>query len=405
MYDVNKIRADFPILERKVRGKDLVFLDSAASSQKPKAVIEAIEKYYRFSHANVHRGVYMLSQESTDLFEQARSRVRQFLNAGLDEEIIFTRGTTESINLVASSYGQKYLKEGDQILITEMEHHSNIVPWQLAARRSGATIKVVPVNDMGELDMDEYLRLLTEKTRIVAVTHVSNTLGTVNPVDEIIQIAHDRGVPVLLDGAQAVMHSAVDVRALDVDFYAFSGHKIYGPTGIGVLYGKKEYLENMPPYQGGGEMIDRVTFEKTTFAGLPFRFEAGTPNISGSVGLSKALDYVENIGFEDIKAHEKSLLDLATQKIMEIEGVNIVGRAQNKAGVLSFNIEGAHPFDVGTLLDQMGIAVRTGHHCTQPLMDRFDIPGTVRASFAMYNTPEEVEALVRGVDRAAKMLR
>lgn len=403
-YDINTIRADFPLLSGEMRGKPLVFLDSAASSQKPQQVLDALDHYYKHQNANVHRGVYELSQQATDAYELGRERARRFLNAGSTEECILVKGTTDGINLVASSFGRKYLKEGDEVVISAMEHHSNIVPWQLACEQSGAQLKVIPVNDKGELLMDEYERLLTDRTKIVAVVHVSNALGTINPVEEIIAKAHEKGIPVLLDGAQATPHLKVDVQALDVDFYVFSGHKVFGPTGIGILYGKKKWLDAMPPYQGGGEMIATVTFEKTTYNELPHKFEAGTPDISGAVGLGVALDYIEQIGQQNIAAHEHELLQSATEQLLAIDGLRIIGTADNKASVISFLIDGAHPYDVGTILDKLGIAVRTGHHCTQPLMERFGIPGTVRASFAAYNNHEDVERLVAGVQRAARML-
>lgn len=403
-YDINTIRADFPLLSGEMRGKPLVFLDSAASSQKPQQVLDALDHYYKHQNANVHRGVYELSQQATDAYELGRERARRFLNAGSTEECILVKGTTDGINLVASSFGRKYLKEGDEVVISAMEHHSNIVPWQLACEQAGAQLKVIPVNDKGELLMDEYERLLTNRTKIVAVVHVSNALGTINPVEEIIAKAHEKGIPVLLDGAQATPHLKVDVQALDVDFYVFSGHKVFGPTGIGILYGKKKWLDAMPPYQGGGEMIATVTFEKTTYNELPHKFEAGTPDISGAVGLGVALDYIEQIGQQNIAAHEHELLQSATEQLLAIDGLRIIGTADNKASVISFLIDGAHPYDVGTILDKLGIAVRTGHHCTQPLMERFGIPGTVRASFAAYNNHEDVERLVAGVQRAARML-
>ena len=404
-FDISTIRADFPILGDEMRGKPLVFLDSAASSQKPKQVLDALEFYYKHQNANVHRGVYELSQQATDAYELGRERARKFLNAASTEEIILVKGTTDGINLVASSFGRKFLREGDEVVISAMEHHSNIVPWQLACEQSGAKLKVIPINDKGELLMDEYEKLLTDRTKIVALVHVSNALGTINPVEEVISKAHERGIPVLLDGAQATPHLKVDVQALDVDFYTFSGHKVFGPTGIGILYGKKHWLEQIPPYQGGGEMIATVTFEKTTYNELPHKFEAGTPDISGAVGLGVALDYIEKIGQDNIAAHEHELLVSATEQLLAIDGLRIIGTAENKASVISFLIDGTHPYDVGTILDKLGIAVRTGHHCTQPLMDRFGIPGTVRASFAAYNNHEDVERLVAGVQRAARMLK
>jgi len=402
---VQQARADFPLLQDEMRGKPLVFLDSAASSQKPKQVLDALDHYYKHQNANVHRGVYGLSQEATDAFELGRERVRDFLNAASTKEIIFTKGCTESINLVASSFGRKFLKAGDEVIISGMEHHSNIVPWQLICNEVGATWRVIPVNDKGELIMEEYEKLLNEKTKLVAVVHVSNALGTINPVEEIIDKAHQWDVPVLIDGAQATPHTKVDVQALDVDFYTFSAHKVFGPTGIGVLYGKEKWLNAMPPYQGGGEMIETVTFEQTTFNELPHKFEAGTPDISGAVGLGAAVKYVQDLGQEQIAAHEQQLLEYATEQLLEIEGLRIIGTADHKASVISFLIEGTHPYDVGTILDKLGIAVRTGHHCTQPLMSHFGIPGTIRASFALYNNRADVDRLVEGVKRAAKMLR
>ncbi|HKK76589.1 MAG TPA: cysteine desulfurase [Saprospiraceae bacterium] len=403
--DFAALRADFPLLQGSMNGQPLVFLDSAASSQKPRVVLDALEKYYEEQNANVHRGVYQLSQQATDAYEAGRRAVQRLLNAEHEHEIILVRGTTEGINLVASSYGGKFLKEGDEILISAMEHHSNIVPWQMIAERTGAVLKVIPINDKGELIMEEFDRLLTEKTKIVAVVHVSNSLGTINPVEEIIEKAHALDVPVLIDGAQAIPHMKVDVQALDADFYVFSAHKLFGPTGIGILYGKEALLNAMPPYQGGGEMIERVTFEKTTFNHLPHKFEAGTPDISGSVGLGAAIEYVEQIGHEAIGQYEQELLEYATDKLKQIDGIRIIGEADQKASVISFLLEGTHPYDVGTILDKLGIAVRTGHHCTQPLMDRYGIPGTIRASFSFYNNKEDVNRLVEGVKRAAKMLR
>jgi cysteine desulfurase/selenocysteine lyase len=405
VLDIEKIRADFPLLEREMNGKPIVFLDSAASSQKPRQVIEAMDHYYQQQHANVHRGVYQLSQEATDAFERARVLVRTFINAASDKEVIFTRGTTEGINLVASSFGRQFLKAGDEVIVSHLEHHSNIVPWQLICEQQGAKLKVIPVTESGELDMDAYRALLSDRTRIVAVNHVSNALGTINPVEEIISEAHARDIPVLLDGAQAVPHMKVDVQELDVDFYVFSGHKMLGPTGIGVLYGKKKWLDAMPPYHGGGEMIHTVSFEKTTYAELPHKFEAGTPDIAGAVGLGAAVEYMLEIGPDVIGQHEHQLLEYATGQLREIEGLKIYGTADNKAGVISFLVEGVHPYDLGTLLDKQGIAVRTGHHCAQPLMDLYGIPGTVRASFGVYNNREDVDKLVAGVKRAVNMLK
>ncbi len=403
-FDVAQIRAEFPILAREVNGQPLVYLDSGASAQKPKSVIDRVSRYYSEEHANIHRGVHHLSQEATQAYEDARETVRRFINAAHSHEVLFTKGTTDSINLVASSFGRKFLNSGDEMIISAMEHHSNIVPWQMICEERGATIKVIPVNEAGELDMTAYGGLLNEKTKLVATVHVSNTLGTINPVERIIQLAHARSIPVLLDGAQAVPHMHVDVQALDVDFYAFSGHKLFGPTGVGILYGKEDILNRMPPYQGGGDMIEKVTFEKTTYNTLPHKFEAGTPNIVGGIGLGAAIEYIEQYDEKEIAAHEHDLLVYATEELLKIDGVKLVGTAKNKASVISFNLEGAHPFDVGTLLDQLGIAVRTGHHCTQPLMDLYNIPGTARASFALYNNREDVDKLVAGVKKAASML-
>ncbi len=403
--DLIKIRADFPLLSKDMNGKPIIFLDSAASSQKPMQVIQAVDNYYQNQHANVHRGFYQLSQEATSAFEAARTAVRDFINASSDKEIIFTRGATESINLVASSYGRKFLKPGDEVLISAMEHHSNIVPWQLICEQQQANLKVIPVNDKGELVMEEFYRLLNPKTKIIAVVHISNTLGTINPVKEIIEAAHEKDIPVLVDGAQATPHEKLDVQALDADFYVFSGHKMFGPTGIGILYGKEKWLEQMPPYHGGGEMIKTVTFEKTTFNELPFKFEAGTPDISGAIGLKAAVDYMNELSHQAIKEHEHELLEYGTEKLSAIDGLRIIGQADNKASVISFLVDGTHPYDVGAILDKLGIAVRTGHHCTQPLMDQYGIPGTVRASFAVYNTKEEIDNLVEGVKRAVRMLK
>ncbi len=404
-FDIEQIRTDFPILSTKMNGKPLVFLDSAASSQKPLAVIEAMNLYYRTGHANVHRGVYQLSQKATDQFEQSRRTVQHFLNAAHDHEIIFVRGTTEGINLVASSYGEKFVQEGDEIIVSGLEHHSNIVPWQMLCERKNATLKVIPVLENGELDMDVYAQLLNDKVKIVAVNHISNALGTINPVERIIGMAHEHGIPVLIDGAQATPHMEVDVQALDADFYVFSGHKVFGPTGIGILYGKEKWLNAMPPYQGGGEMISRVSFEKTTFNELPFKFEAGTPDIAGVIGLGAAIEYLQGIDMEAVREYEHQLLTYANDQLSTIEGIRFIGTASEKASVVSFLIDGLHPYDVGAILDKLGIAVRTGHHCAQPLMDRFGIPGTVRASMAFYNTFEEIDALVNGVKKAIDLLK
>jgi len=396
-FDVEKVREDFPILRQKVHGKPLVYLDNAATSQKPQAVIDAIQRFYAQENSNVHRGVHWLSELATLDYEDARVKVQRFLNAAESREIIFVRGATEAINLVAHSYGRKHVQPGDEILISTMEHHSNIVPWQILCEEKGAVLRVVPINDRGELLMEEYEKLLGPRTRLVAVVHVSNALGTVNPVRKIIELAHRRNVPVLVDGAQAVSHVPVDVRELDCDFYALSGHKIFGPTGIGVLYGKARLLEKMPPYQGGGDMISSVTFEKTTYNVLPHKFEAGTPNISGVIGLGAAVDYLGKIGFAATMPHEQDLLAYATEAVSEVPGVRLIGTAREKAGVLSFVMDGVHPHDMGTILDREGVAIRTGHHCCQPVMDRFGVPATARASLALYNNREDIGALVRGL--------
>lgn len=402
--DMERLREDFPILKRKVWGKPLVYLDNAATTQKPRAVIEAVRRYYTTSNANVHRGVHDLSERATREYEEARARAARFLNAGDDREIVFVRGTTEAINLVAQSFARPLLRRGDEVLITVMEHHSNIVPWQMVCANTGATLKVVPVNDAGELDLAAYREHLSPSTRLVAVTHVSNALGTVNPVREMIGMAREKNIPVLVDGAQAAPHMKVDVRDLGCDFYAFSGHKVYGPTGIGVLYGKREHLEAMPPYQGGGDMILRVTFEKTTYNEIPYKFEAGTPNIAGAIGLSAALGYLEGIGQDAVAAHEQELLDYATEMVGKVPGVRLVGTAREKAGILSFVLEGVHPHDLGTVLDHEGVAIRSGHHCAMPLMDALGLPATARASFGMYNTRAEVDALVEGIWKAREVL-
>ena len=403
MIDIESIRGDFPILGREVYGKKLVYLDNAATTQKPRCVIDSISEAYINVNANVHRGIHFLSQQATDMMEAARENVRRFIGADSTEEIIFTRGTTESINLLASSFSQAFLKEGDEVVVSGMEHHSNIVPWQLQAERVGFRLKVIPVLDNGELDMDAFRALLTDKTRLVSITHVSNVLGTVNDVSEIINTAHSHGVPVAIDGAQSVPHIKVDVKVLGADFYAFSGHKIYGPTGLGVLYGKRELLEKMPPYQGGGEMIKRVTFDKTTYNELPYKFEAGTPDYVGSIALARALDYVQAIGLDNIAAYESELCSYVLERLQTIPGMRIIGRAPSRSAVVSFLVGDIHPSDMGTLLDRLGIAVRTGHHCAEPLMDRMGIPGTVRASFSFYNTKAEIDALAAGVERVMKM--
>ncbi len=403
MYNVEEIRADFPILARTVYGKPLVYLDNGATTQKPRCVVDAITDEYYSVNANVHRGVHFLSQQATELHEASRETVRRFINARSTNEIVFTRGTTESINLLASSFGEAFLGEGDEVIVSTMEHHSNIVPWQLLQMRKGIKLRVIPINDCGELLLDEYERLFTERTRIVCVTHVSNVLGTVNPVKDMIATAHAHGVPVLVDGAQSIPHMPVDVQALDADFYVFSGHKVYGPTGVGVLYGKEEWLDKLPPYQGGGEMIQHVSFERTTFNELPFKFEAGTPDYIGTTGLARALDYVTTLGMDRIAAYEHDLTEYATRRLKEIPGMRIFGEAAEKGSVISFLVGDIHHFDMGTLLDRLGIAVRTGHHCAQPLMQRLGIEGTVRASFALYNTKEEIDALVAGVERVSRM--
>ncbi len=402
-YDVERIRRDFPILQRSINGRPLIYLDSAASSQRPLAVLRAVEEYETHSHANVHRGVHALSQAATEAFEGARERVRRFINARSTREIIFVKGTTEGINLVAQSYARPRFKPGDEILITGLEHHANIVPWQMVCEQTGCTLKVAPIDQRGELVIDEFLRLLSPRTRLVAVAHVSNALGTILPIKRIIDAAHAAGAVVLVDGAQAVPHSSVDVRALGCDFYAFSGHKLYGPTGIGVLYGREELLAAMPPWQGGGDMILTVSFEKTTYNDLPWKFEAGTPNISGAVGLAAAMDYIEHIGVEAIAAHEHRLLTLATEQLERIPGVKIVGTAAHKAAVVSFTMEGVHPHDLGTILDHEGVAIRTGHHCAMPVMTFFGIPATARASFGCYNTEKDVAALIAALGKAREV--
>ena len=403
MYDISKIREDFPILSREVYGKPLVYLDNGATTQKPRCVVEAITNEYYSVNANVHRGVHFLSQQATELHEASRETVRRFINARNTNEIIFTRGTTESINLLASSFADSQMQAGDEVIVSTMEHHSNIVPWQLQAAKKGIVIKVIPMNDKGELLQEEYKKLFSEKTKLVCVMHVSNVLGTVNPVKEMIVEAHAHGVPVLVDGAQSVPHMKVDVQDLDADFFAFSGHKVYGPTGVGVLYGKEEWLDKLPPYQGGGEMIQSVSFEKTTFNELPFKFEAGTPDYIGTTALAKALDYVSAIGMDQIEAHEQELTQYAMQRLKQIEGMRIFGESDHKSSVISFLVGNIHHLDMGTLLDRLGIAVRTGHHCAQPLMIRLGIEGTVRASFGLYNTKEEIDILAAGIERVSRM--
>ncbi len=402
--DITQIRADFPILQRQVNGQPLVYLDNAATSQTPLAVIDAISDYYKHTNANIHRGVHALSQEATDQFEAARQKIQTHFNAAQAHEIIFTSGTTHSINLVANGFAS-FLEKGDELIVSALEHHANIVPWQMLCERTGAQLKVIPITEDGTLDMSVYANLLGDRTKVVFVNHVSNALGIINPIEEIIEKAHAVGAAVLIDGAQATPHIIPDVQALDVEFYTTSAHKICGPTGMGALYGKEAWLRKLPPYQGGGEMIDQVTFEKTTYADLPHKFEAGTPNIAGGVGFGAAVDYMNNIGFDAIATHENDLMRHATGKLRKIEGLHIYGDVDNKVAVISFNVEGLHPYDIGTLLDKMGIAVRTGHHCCQPIMDHFQIPGTVRASFAFYNTHEEVARFIAGVEKAVGMLR
>lgn len=403
MYDIQKIRADFPILSRSVYGKPLIYFDNAATTQKPRCVVDSMVEEYYSVNANVHRGVHFLSQQATNLHEASRETVRQFINARSSSEIIFTRGTTESINLVASTFSDSQMKEGDEVIVSVMEHHSNIVPWQLQAERKGIVLKVIPMTDEGELLLSEYERLFSSRTKLVSVTHVSNVLGTVNPVKAIIDMAHAHNVPVLIDGAQSIPHLKVDVQAIDADFYVFSGHKIYGPTGVGVLYGKEKWLDKLPPYQGGGEMIKSVSFEKTTYNDLPFKFEAGTPDYIGTTALAEALKYVSAIGMDNIASYEQELTQYAMQRLREIPGMRLFGVTEGKGSVISFLVGNIHPFDMGTLLDRLGIAVRTGHHCAEPLMHRLGIEGTVRASFAVYNTKEEIDALVAGIERVSAM--
>lgn len=398
-YDVEKIRNDFPILHTKVHDKLLVYLDNAATTQKPLSVIKKAQEYYSSMNSNIHRGVHALSQVSTEAYEGARIKIKTFINALGKNEIIFTRGTTESINLVAQSYGRVNLKEGDEVIISQMEHHSNIVPWQMICKEKGAKLKVIPINDEGEIIFDEFEKLITDRTKFISVVYVSNSLGTVNPVKKIIDLAHENNIPVLLDAAQAVNHIPIDVQKLDCDFLVFSGHKIYGPTGIGVMYGKINLLDSMPPYQGGGDMISKVTFEETTYNELPYKFEAGTPNIGGAIGLGEAIDYLSHIGMEGIARHEKYLLDYATEAVSTVPGLKIIGTAKEKVSVLSFVLDNVHPHDIGTFLDFEGVAIRTGHHCTQPVMDRYKIPATSRASFAMYNTTREIDILINGLKK------
>lgn len=403
MFDIQKIRADFPLLSQQVNGKPLVYFDNGATSQKPQIVIDAISKYYTEINANIHRGVHTLSQLATDAYEESRIKIQKHINAAFSHEVLFTSGTTQGINLVANGFSS-ILKPGDEILVSALEHHSNIVPWQMLCEKTGAILKVIPMNDSGELIQSEYDRLLSEKTKIVTVNHISNALGTINPIREMIVKAKKFGAAVLIDGAQATPHLKPDVQELDCDFYVFSGHKICGPTGTGIIYGKEDWLNKLPPYQGGGEMIKEVTFEKTTYADLPHKFEAGTPNIAGGIVLGVAIDYLNNVGFENIQKQEKALLEYATEKLLEIDGLRIFGTSAAKTSVVSFNIEGIHPYDIGTIIDKQGIAVRTGHHCAQPIMNYFKIPGTIRASFAFYNTKEEIDLMINAVKKAQKML-
>ncbi len=404
-FDVEKVRREFPILHQKVNGKPLVYLDNAATSQKPESVLRALDKYYREYNSNIHRGVHYLSERATQAYEQARAAAQRFINAGDASEVIFVRGTTEAINLVAQTYGRKHVGAGDEIVISAMEHHSNIVPWQMLCEEKGAKLRVIPINDQGEILLEEYEKLLGPKTKFVSVAHVSNALGTINPVRKIIEMAHRRGIPVMLDGAQAAPHVKIDVRALDADFYAFSSHKLYGPTGVGVLYGKAKLLDAMPPYQGGGDMISSVSFEKTTYNKLPYKFEAGTPNIAGGIGLGAAIQYLNQFDWEQVEAHERDVLNYATERISAVPGVRLIGTAREKTAVVSFVMEGIHPHDIGTVLDQEGIAIRTGHHCAQPVMQRFGIPATARASFGLYNTRADVDALVAGLHKVLEVFQ
>jgi cysteine desulfurase/selenocysteine lyase len=404
-YNVAEVRRNFPILGRQVNGKDLVYLDNAASTHKPAIVLDTIQHYYSSDYSNIHRGVHTLSQIGTAAYEAVREKAREFIHAAETEEIIFTKGTTDGINLIASSYGKRYIGEGDEIIITEMEHHSNIVPWQLLCDERNAVLKVVPIQEDGSIRLEDLDNLASEKTRLISIVYISNSLGTVNPVKEVIDLAHSRGIHVLLDAAQAIQHMSIDVQALKADFLVFSGHKMYGPTGTGILYGRKDLLNELPPYQGGGDMIKEVSFQGTTFNDLPFKFEAGTPNIAGVIGLGAAFDYLNETGIAGIAAHEAKLLDYATRQIKSIDGIRIYGEAPNKCSVLSFLVDGLHPYDIGVILDNLGIAIRTGHHCTQPVMAHYGIPGTCRASFAMYNTLEEVDYFIEGLQRAVRMLR
>ncbi|TNF29295.1 MAG: cysteine desulfurase [Bacteroidetes bacterium] len=403
LVDIESIRAQFPILQREVNGKPLIYFDNGATSQKPQSVINAITHYYEYENSNIHRGVHTLSQEATSAYEDVRKKVQKFINAEHDHEIIFTSGTTGGINLVASSFGENLIRKGDEILITAMEHHSNIVPWQMLCERKGAHLKVVPISKEGELDLEEYERLIGPKTELISLVHVSNSLGTINPIKKMIDIAHAQNIPVLIDGAQAIHHTPVDVQELDCDFYVFSAHKMYGPTGVGVLYGKEELLNDMAPYQGGGDMIKNVTFEKTIYNDLPHKFEAGTPNIAGGIGLGAAIDFINSIGYDFIIQHEAELSRFATSQLRDIKGLRFIGTAKERAGLVSFVVDGIHPYDTGVILDKLGLALRTGHHCTQPVMNFFEVPGTVRASFAVYNTKQEVIRLVEGIERVKRM--
>ncbi|MGB7951512.1 MAG: cysteine desulfurase [Candidatus Binatia bacterium] len=405
VWNVNEIRRDFPILKQKVHGKPLVYLDNGATSQKPQIVIDTLNRYYAAENSNIHRGVHYLSERATEAYEQARGTIQRFINAGSEQEIVFVRGTTEAINLVAQSYGRNFLKQGDEIVVSAMEHHSNIVPWQMLGEQMGARLRVIPINHDGELVLDEYRRLLNEKTKFVSVTHVSNALGSIVPVKEIVRLAHERNVPVFLDGAQAAPHLKIDVQDVGCDFYAFSGHKLFGPTGVGVLYGRRELLDAMPPYQGGGDMISLVTFEKTHYNVLPYKFEAGTPHIAGGIGLAAAIEYLRGLDWTQVAAHEQDLLSYGTAALSSIEGLRIIGTAQEKVGVISFVFDEIHAHDIGTILDQEGVAVRAGHHCAMPVMQRFGVPATTRASFAVYNTREEIDVLVRGIERALKVFK
>ena len=403
LVDIESVRAQFPILTREVNGRPLVYLDNGATSQKPRSVIDAVSRYYELENSNIHRGVHTLSQDATAAYEDVRKKVRKFINAKYDHEVIFTSGTTGGINLVASSFGASLVRRGDEILITAMEHHSNIVPWQMLCERRGAHLKVIPISKEGEIDIEQYKKLIGPKTELISLVHVSNSLGTINPIKEMIEIAHAQNIPVMIDGAQAIHHTPVDVQDLDADFYVFSAHKMYGPTGVGVLYGKEELLNDMAPYQGGGDMIKSVTFEKTVYNELPHKFEAGTPNIAGGIGLGAAIDFIDSIGYDFIMQHEAELSRFAVSQLRDIKGLRFIGTAKERAGLVSFVLDGIHPYDTGVILDKLGIAVRTGHHCTQPVMNFFEVPGTVRASFAVYNTKQEIVKLVEGIDRVKRM--